>query len=411
MQVAPHAVLIAFATAALARTSWANDIVPGTPGGFDGAARELFADPSNVIQVTSVTLTANAASACAPLTPDTTQFGRATGFAARGGFVLANGYVEDLDNDAHAQGTGGTCFTPGGDIGAPGADCTGLDLVLSALLGGVPTEDAAILKVEFDVAVASKIDVSYNFLTFESPSTATAFADVFGIVLDGELVAGGASNFGPAGGDPWSLSPVPLAEYQSIAPSGLHTMPGFETGRRTVAIRVEAGSHALSFHVADSGPPAGCGLGADPLVHSALFVGLHTFQGVAADGVGSRAGFAPTIDRVGHPAPALGQGGNFPADFQVTLNGAAGNAPVFLLRGNGILPPTTIPLLAPHQLLVGPQLASFSLVTDGLGRAAFPPTPIAITATIVGVRIHFQWFGLDSAGFFNTKGMRVDFGL
>lgn len=396
----------------LASAPAANDIVPGTPGEFVGAAQGLFADPAGVITVNAVTLTADSTTtSCPTFLPDETQFGEATGFAARSGWVLANGYVEDLDDDGLAQGVPGACLTAAGSIGTPGANCTGVDPVLSALLGGSPTEDAAILEVDFDVAVPTTLDVSYNFLTFESPID-VAFYDSFGVVLDGGLVAGGTSNGGPIGPDPWSLTQSPASphEYQSISPSSTHTVPGFETGRRTVTVLLTAGNHSLSFHVADSGPAASCGGGACNRVQSALFFGLHTFRGPSANGVGSAAGFAPRIDQVGHAAPTMGSGGTFPPDFGVTLSGAAPNAPVFFVQGNGILFPTTIPLLAPREVLIGPFLVISTLSTDAFGFAKFPPTDPTFDTSIVGFRIHFQWWGLDGGGLFNTPGLRVDFG-
>lgn len=390
----------------------ANDIVPATPSDLQAAGLGLFADPAGIVTVNGVTLTADSVTTnCPSFEPTATQFGRATGYAARSGWVIANGYVEDVDDDGPAQGVTGACLSAAGSVGVPGTNCTGVDPLLSSLLGGVPTEDAAILAVDFDVAVATTLDLSFNFVTFESP-TNQGFYDAFAVVLDGALVAGGTTNGGPVGPDPWSLAPSAANphEHQSLQPTSTHLLPARETGRRTVTVALQPGNHSLSFHVADSGPPAPCGPGACNRVQSALFFGLHTFRGPNPVGVGGAGGFQPRIDQVGHAAPTAGSGGNFPPDFGITLTDAAPSSPVFFVQGNGILPPTTIPLLFPRELLIGPLLFITPMTADATGFAQFPPSPPTFDTSIVGFRIHFQWWGLDGGGVFNTPALRVDFG-
>lgn len=398
----------------LGATSVANEILPGLPGEHVSAGQNLLVVPGGGLNVTSVALRAPGTElGCFGLPVEVVHFGMASGFAARNGFVISNGYVEDIDRDGPAQGFGNGCVTPEGDVFPPGSNCVSYDLTLSALLGGVATEDTVRMEIDLLASSPMPITLSYNFLTFENPID-PSFFDVFAITLDGQLLAGGSSNAGPMPGtDPWSLAPSSTSpyEYLTVAPSGSHNVPGRETGRRNVEFVIPAGAHTLTFYVADSGPPTLCGLGACPQVHSALFFGLHTFQSTSSNGVGSAVpGLAPRIDSVGHPTASLGQGGYFPADFGVTLAGAEPNSQAFFLQGNGILPGITVPVIAPRELLVGPILVIEPVTVRPNGTAVFPETPPVLDATVYGLTIHFQWFGFDSGGVWNTPGLRVPFG-
>jgi hypothetical protein len=392
-----------------------NPIPTGQPGGGVGTARgEFFADPLGIITVTAVTQTGDS-SCVAGVTPLDVQFAQARGYAAANGFVLSNGFVDDLDDDGAAMGDPTACADP---LGSMGANCTGVDPVLAMALGTaygiapVPTEDAAILKVDFTASAAATVDVSYEWMTLEAPSD-PSFFDSFGILYDGTLLAGGKTNMGPpAGTASWSLTPSAPNEYQSIAQSVFHIVPAHHTGLKTLTIAVTPGAHSLEFHVADGGPaiacagttPAGC-----DIVPCGLFVGLHTYQSVPGAVCG-----AATISRVGHPAPDVTNGGHFPADLQVTLAGAPGSTPIFFVLGTS---PGAFPGVGACGLFVSPIGGYFDIFAPGLtspsGSASFPPAPVPVPPGVDGAQLYAQWFGINLAvapPFFNTKGLRLLFG-
>jgi hypothetical protein len=254
--------------------------------------------------------------------------------------------------------------------------------------------------VTFDVSATTNLDISYQFLTMELPGD--AFFDSFGIILDGALVAGGNSAVGAAPAtDPWTFTPTTAGEYQSVPASGFHILPANSTGLRTVTQTLAAGSHTLSFHIADGGPVVTCAPvpGACDIVNSTLVFGVHTYEGSAPlCGPG-------TINRVGHPSPSF-------SDFQVTLAGTVPSSIGFITRSRETLE-FTFPLIAPCQLLVDPTHPSFNLAvagtTDGSGNLAFPATPGPLSVSLLGITFYFQWFWFDGS-LHNTKGMCVTFG-
>ena len=118
----------------------ANDVVPGTAGDPLAEADRLFADPNGRISVVGASFTADAVVAAGQgEAPVGVQFGVADGFEHQNGFVIANGYVEDYDDDGAASGS------PLGSANAQGAVgglCAGADPLLSAALTaafGFPT--------------------------------------------------------------------------------------------------------------------------------------------------------------------------------------------------------------------------------------------------------------------------------
>jgi len=390
-----------------------NPIPTGQPGGGVGTARgEFFADPLGIITVTAVTQTWDQSPNCVTAGIDS-QFAQARGYAAGNGFVLSNGFVDDLDNDGLAVGDPVACAA---GSGAMGANCSGVDPTLAMALGTaygiapVPTEDAAILKIDFTASAATTLDVSYEWMTLETP-TDPSFFDSFGILYDGTLLAGGKSNMGPpAGTAAWTLTPSAPGEYQMIPQSGFHIVPAHHTGLKTLTIAVTAGAHSLEFHVADGGPAIACA-GTTPaacaIVPCGLFVGLHTYEGIPGGVCGGA-----TINRVGHPAPSLVNGGAFPADLQITLAGAPASSPIFLVLGTAA---GAFPGVGACALFVSPLGSYFDIFAPGLtsatGTASFPPTPATVPAGVDGARLYAQWFGVGPGpAFFNTKGLRMLFG-
>lgn len=408
-------------------TAFANDLTNPGPVDVSTATSALLGDPAGNLTITGVTMTGGStATSCPFLALDDVQFGASDGFSAINGIALSNAFLEDLDDDGAATGSPG-CAGLDGSIGLAGTNCTGVDTPLSnaltaafSLAAPMPSDDAAVLTVNFDNTSGATVDfcLNYSFTTFESPAD-VSFFDSFGIFLDGALVAGGTTNLGSAPGtDPWVLTPGAPGEYQSIPATAFHVVPAHETGIRTLNLSVAPGTHVLEFHVADGGPNGGCvGPGGTPgccnIVPSVLNVGPGQYHsGNAAGYSGPLPGEVdpPTISRVGHPAPT----GAFPADFQVTLSNGGSSNPVFFVQGNSDLA-LSIPLIAPLELVVGPPalmiLAPGS--TDALGNAAFPSSPPTISPSITGLTLYFQWFGIDLSGtpaFFNTYGLKVVFG-
>ena len=380
----------------------------------------FFSDTTGNITILSVAEIADSSTIACGMAPSDLQIGRASGFAGMNGIALANSYLEDIDSDMIGA-TGGGCFN---SFGGTGYVCSGIDPILSEALSvaefGVPgagpaTSDSAIVAVTFDVAVATTIDLSYNFVTIERAELGWVPWDVFGILLDGVLLAGGKTSSGPSPGtDPWVLTPAPVGEFQ-VGPILFWDLPGYETGIRTLTIPLSAGQHSLSFHVADSSLDFDCGMGpapwqgADDIVPSLLIVGPHTFwSGVPGTVTGT-----PQISRIGHPAPA---GLYFPDDLQITLSDAPPASPTFLLVGappSSPLAGLTFPMIAPLEYYVNPLLMVTGPVTDAAGDAVAPASPIVVGSGDVGATVYFQWFGLDLTGptVFNTKAMRVDFGI
>ena len=403
---------------AIANVAPANDLTLG--GGAITTASItsdlFFYDPAGLITVTGVVETAGSTTACGiGLTPSDVQIGRATGYQNMNGIALSNAYLEDLDEDGVGP-SGLGCF--GGD-GGTGVNCTGIDPVLSDAISvaelGVPgagpgTSNAAIVEVMFTAAAATTVDISYNFMTMETPLNGSFF-DTFGIIYDGVLVAGGRSNLGPpAGTDPWVLSPGTPGEFQSMG-LAFWVIPAHETGIRTLTLTVTPGPHTLSFHVADGGPSIDCGLGPAPnmaacdIVPSVLIVGPHTFGGSTPGAVTS----GTTISRIGHPSPT---GAPFPADLQATLSGAPPGSATFLVAAAATLPPTTFPLIAPLEAYLAPVAILAGPTVDASGFAAAPSPPPTFTAGVLGTTAYVQFFGFDfgTGSFFNTKAMRIDFG-
>lgn len=384
-----------------------NDVYSGTLLDYADEVLKLFANPDGTIVLTGYNLiTPGIVVNCPGQTALNQQIGLTRGFDGVNGLVISNGYVEDIEDDNVGFGSPTGCIAGSGSIGLP--FCTAVDPSL-AFLG--PTEDACVLILNFLVTVPTEIDFAYEFVTHEDVLD-PAFFDVFGIFLNGTMLAGGSSNNGPAPGtDPWVLAPSSQNphEFNSLPGTSLAVTPAFRTGRRVLTVPLDVGSYSLQYHIADSGPFQFCGTGSsDSTVLSSLFFGLHTWRGDDAAGVTP----GLDIDYLGHPGLDDSNGGTFPADFQVTLAGAPPGSTAFLLRGPLVQsPPALIPLYAPLEILVGPTLFFESTeAVDPLGRAIYPNPPGPIPPTVVGTPTHFQWFGLDLAGqYFATKGLRVKF--
>ncbi|MEX1025654.1 MAG: hypothetical protein WD226_11325 [Planctomycetota bacterium] len=402
--VGPLAALFVLAPSGVAQVS--GDVFPGTVLDTANEAVRLFANADATLSLTGFQLFAYGVTLNCGESPLNQQIGLARGFDGANGLILSNGYVEDVDDDNVALGSPTGCIQANGATGVP--FCVAVDPLLASL---GPTEDAAVLILRFAASVPTQIDVAYEFVTHEDPAD-PAFYDVFGIFFDNVMVAGGSSNGGPAiGTDPWVLAPSSTLphEFQSFPGSSLALVPAARTGRRVVTLDVPVGNHKLEFHVADSGPFQFCGTGtSDSTVVSSLLFGLHTWRGDDAAGV------TPTalIDIAGHAAPDDTNGGAFPADFQVTLEGAPIGATAFLLRGQAVQsPPALLPSLVPLEILVGPSpVFEATLLVDALGMAAYPNPPVPLPAALIGTSRYFQWFGLAPDGtYFATKGVRARF--
>ncbi|MEX1024056.1 MAG: hypothetical protein WD226_03170 [Planctomycetota bacterium] len=392
-----------------------QDLTPGTAGqaAAEGAALVHYLRQHGALANVTATLVAEAATVTCPgESPESVQFATSRRFRAPNGFVLANGWPEDLDDDGAPTGNGG-CASPTGAIGT-GTTCEGADPLLASWLAGPPSlVEGARLEVEFDVLVPATLWVDWAFVTFESPADATFF-DVFGIVFEdgggAVLLAGGTTNGGPAAASldlGWSLAPATADEYQDVNfPGGFHQLPAYETGRRRLELALQPGvGQRLSFHVADSGPtipsPPLCAPGetaADPTVHSALFASSGAYAGPAPNGVTP----GVSLDRAGHPgAPS------FPGDFELVVGGNAAGGTVLLGTGNAPLAPWHSPLLAPWTLYVAPaSIGSRPVDLDGIARFAFPNDLSSISGAY-----YAQAFTLlpGGAGLTASPGLRVLF--
>lgn len=390
----PCLTLVALSAAASARQGF----VPADDAGFVAeAARLLWLRGAS--DITATWSEAGVVAAGCGSSTSAQQIGITRGLAAVNGFVLANGWVEALDEDGPATASPGGCIGAEGGVGA--VDCTSVDPVLSALASDLAlTQDAAVVEIAFTLQAATVLRFAYEFVTFEDP-VEPAFFDGFAIALDGQLVAGGTTHLGPeAGSDPWSLTPslaVPAYEYQSQVPAAYHQVPAWSTGRRELVLDLAAGVHALSFHVADSragGTGLGCAAASDQIVSSALIVGVHELHG-GPFGVGVTAGTtlgATHWTTVGHPVA----GGRFGADFQLVLEGIDAPALGFLFSASTLLDrPFVIGPVAPLELLLlGPALIDS---TTGFGSLAFPPSgPVDVPSSATGSTLLYQVFGLDT---------------
>lgn len=403
----------------LASTLTAQEITPGTTADLLGEANNLFA-ATNLVTVNSATIVADAVTneCFGGGTPEEVQFGVARGFLGANGFVIANAWVDNQDESvppspmvddpfgcANFEGTVG---------GIPQATlCDGTDALLTSTLldvggGPVTTEDGVVYTIDFDVAVDTTIDISYNFMTFENP-TDTAFYDSWGVFLDGVLIAGGTTNgVPPAGTDAWSLSPSPSvpSEFNSQPVNGFFITPAQTTGLRTIEAAVTMGNHTLSFHVADGGngiAEPSCNASADNVVDSALFVGLETYQS------GNVGAVTPGRD-IGRSGHTVVTGGPFGDDLQVTLGGAPAGTVLVLAQSPVAVPGFTIPLLAPNEILIGlsPLQILTTQVASGSGTDVYPPVPPSIPTNVTG-RFHYQWWILNAGSFENTKGLAMTF--
>lgn len=397
----------------------AQSIRPGTSGDLMAEANALFAAP-HAVTVTGATLTAGGVtSGCTSAAPEEVQFGIARGFRGVNGFVLSTGWTENGDEENPPTSMTGDptgCALGTGLVGLPTPACGSVDpTITDSLSSEPPTRDAVSYEVQFDIPLHTMYELSYEFVTYENPSAA-GFFDAFAITLDGDLLVGGTSNGGPESGtDPWVLAPSQASpsEFNSQPVNGFFFTPAHSTGMRTVPVQLTAGSHVLSFHVADSGgvvATPSCDEAVDQLVDSHLFVGLHVFQSGAGRALGSTGiGHTPgvRIGRVGHPAPT---GGAFPDDLQITIDGVPPGSFLFLCQSGEDSPGVTLPALAPLRFVVA--LSPFTLlsaqVAGASGSEVWPPIPASVPPTIVG-DYHYQWWGLSGNGFFNSNGMKLVF--
>lgn len=396
------------ATSSTAAQGQSGDIYFATVPELLTEVQSLFGNPDGTLLLSGYNIFAEGITAnCPGELPINQQIGLSRGFAGVNGFVISNGFLEDVDGDGASFGSPTGCISPSGSMGFP--FCTAVDPLLASI---GPTEDAIAFRLTVRTLAPMELDLAYEFVTHEDP-TDPAFFDAFGLFLNGQMLAGGASNSGPVTGtDSWTLFPSTAGpfEFQEFPGVPRAVVPAFRTGRRIVTVSLPVGTHQLDWHVADSGPPQFCGTGAsDSSVISSLFFGLHTWR--ANDAASYTPGIE--IDWQGHPAPDIANGGAFPPDFQVTLAGAPPNTFASLVRGPVILRPgALLPAVAPLQILVGPNLLiDTTEVVDVSGRATFPNPPIPIPAALRGRPLHFQWFGLDPVTneYYATKAVRAKF--
>lgn len=381
-------------------------IPPGLNGAFQEAV-DLVSGPSGLAIVNTDFGAEAVVLGCLLTQPEDVQFGQARGYEAVNGFVISNGFAPNVTETLPASPmvdspTG--CANLNGAVGGP-PNCIGMDPTLASATGVSFTDDSASYSIEVSAMADTTCRISYNFVTFEDP-TDTDFFDVFAVLVDGVVVAGGTSNGGPlAGTDPWTLSPSGSApfEFHSMPPAAFWASPAWQTGRRALDLALPAGPHTINFRIADSGvADAGgaCGESLDQVVTSSLFGGLETY---ASPRTGADSGIE--IARVGHPAPT---GGIHPDDFQVTATNVPSSGVLFLYMSRGVGPGITIPLFSPLEILfdltLGPPVLVGTVPLTGASTAVYPPTPASLPAGLSG-QFHFQWWGASGGNFVCSDGM------
>jgi hypothetical protein len=182
-----------------------------------------------------------------------------TGLGINSGIVITSGFA--VNTVGPNTSTGIT-----GDNGEPGS------ALLSQLIGGQATEDAAILTITFTTATAGNFFFNYVFGSDEYNEYVNQFDDVFGFFLDGSAVANNVALI------PGTSTPVSINTVNNGVNSGYYRdntdghlnlqYDGLTVPLSVTVSNLAAGPHTIQIGVADA---------LDWVLDSGVFIQAGTF--------------------------------------------------------------------------------------------------------------------------------------